>query len=142
MKAKIVIINGPNLNLLGLREPEIYGDQSFDEYLGILKEKFPNISIEYKQSNHEGVLIDWLQEFGFSAKGIVINPAGYSHTSIAIRDCIKAIETPVVEVHISNIYEREAFRHHSYIKDVCAKSIVGEGLKGYDQAIEYLLNDI
>lgn len=134
----IQIINGPNLNLLGKREPEIYGTQTFEAYFEELKEKFSDIKLHYYQSNHEGDLIDKLQEVGFSYDGIIINPGGYTHTSIALADTVAAITTPVIEVHISNIYEREEFRHHSYIKSNCKGSIVGQGVDGYRQAIELL----
>ena len=141
MKKHILILNGPNLNLLGKREPEIYGHQSFEEYFKLLSDEFDQVALTYFQSNHEGVLIDKLQEIGFSNHGVVFNPGGYTHTSIALRDTISAITTPVVEVHISNIFEREAFRHHSYIKDVAVHSIVGKGLKGYNEAIEFLTTE-
>jgi len=137
----IHIINGPNLNLLGKREPEIYGTQTFEEYFETLKAHFSDHELHYFQSNHEGALIDKLQEVGFSADGIIINPGGYTHTSIAMADTVAAITTPVVEVHISNIYERESFRHHSYIKANCKTSIVGQGIDGYKQAVESLLTD-
>jgi len=135
----IHIINGPNLNLLGKREPEIYGTQTFEAYFELLKADFPDYDLHYFQSNHEGALIDKLQEVGFSADGIIINPGGYTHTSIALADTVAAITTPVIEVHISNIYERESFRHHSYVKANCKASIVGQGIDGYRQAIEALL---
>lgn len=137
---KILILNGPNLNLLGVREPEIYGSRSFDDYFEHLKSRFPGVSLEYYQSNHEGHLIDKLQSVGFSYDGIVFNPAGYTHTSVALADTVKAITTPVIEVHISDIYQREAFRHHSYVKLYALQSIVGEGLDGYDQAINILID--
>jgi 3-dehydroquinate dehydratase II len=133
-----VIINGPNLNLLGKRQPEIYGKTTFEDYIPMLKEKFENHEIIYLQSNHEGQLIDWLHEHGFSADGIVLNAGGYTHTSIALADAVSSITTPVVEVHISNIKERESFRHHSYLEAVCVKSIMGKGLEGYEIAIELL----
>lgn len=135
-----LILNGPNLNLLGKREPEIYGSQTFTDYLSELTPQFSDHQIEYYQSNHEGHLIDKLQQVGFSIDGIIFNPGGYTHTSVALADTVSAITTPVVEVHISNIYEREAFRHHSYIKAVAAHSIVGEGLDGYRQALDYLID--
>lgn len=135
----IQIINGPNLNLLGKREPEIYGSQTFEEYFDYLKAEYPNHDLHYFQSNHEGALIDKMQEVGFRADGIIINPGGYTHTSIALADTAAAITSPVIEVHISNIYERETFRHHSYIKTNCKASIVGQGIDGYKQAIELLL---
>lgn len=139
MAKKIIIINGPNLNLLGRREPEIYGNQTFEDYFSELKTRFSNIDLEYYQSNHEGAIIDKLHEVGFAYDGIILNAGGYTHTSVAIGDAIKGITTPVAEVHISNIYEREAYRHHSYIKPVAIVSIVGKGLKGYDEAIGALL---
>ena len=139
MAARILILNGPNLNLLGRREPEIYGRQTFEDYFEHLKVRFPNVGLEYYQSNHEGDLIDKLQEVGFEFDGIVFNPGGYTHTSVALADTISAITSPVIEVHISNIYEREKFRHHSYVKAVALDSFVGLGLDGYRKAIERLL---
>lgn len=136
----IVIINGPNLNLLGTREVDIYGLQSFDIYLNELKTLYPQITFIYLQSNVEGEIINAIQQYGFAVDGIVLNAAGYSHTSIAIGDAVKAITTPVVEVHISNIYNRESFRHHSYLSAVCKGSITGFGLKGYDLAVQYFLS--
>jgi len=136
---KILILNGPNLNLLGKREPEIYGNQSFEEYFDILEEKYATQHLYYFQSNHEGALIDKLHQVGFLWDGIVFNAGGYTHTSVALRDAVAGITTPVVEVHISNIYERETFRHHSYLKEVCVDSIVGKGLKGYDMCIDLLI---
>jgi 3-dehydroquinate dehydratase II len=136
---KLIIINGPNLNLLGIREKEIYGSQSFDDYLEILKKKYPNVHLEHYQSNVEGELINELQEKGFIYDGIIINAGAYTHTSIAIADTIKAIKAPVVEVHISNIFAREDFRHVSYLGKNCVGSISGFGLKSYDLAIEYFL---
>ncbi len=135
---KILIVNGPNLNLIGKREPEIYGTQSLDEYLETVKQRFPECSIDTFQSNHEGVLIDKLQEAMDKYDGVVINPGGYAHTSIALADAIRAIGIPVVEVHISNIYEREEYRHHSYTAEAAVNSIVGHGLEGYAEAIEIL----
>lgn len=138
----IVIINGPNLNLLGKRAPEIYGHVSFEEYLETLRATNTQDEIIYLQSNHEGKLIDWLQEYGFGkADGILLNAGGYTHTSIALRDAVEAIETPVIEVHISNIQEREDFRKHSYLTDVCQTSIIGKGINGYQLAIDYLRTD-
>ena len=136
---KILIINGPNLNLLGTREPEIYGNDTFEDYLLILQQEFPTITIHYFQSNHEGELIDKLQEAAYEYDGIVLNGGAYTHTSIAMADTIKAIEPPVVEVHISNIHARESFRHHSYFSAVCEGCIVGLGLRGYELAIRYLM---
>ena len=136
---KIQIINGPNLNLLGTREPSVYGNSSFNEYLNELKSLYPDIQIDYFQSNIEGELIDKIQETGFSYAGIVLNAGGYTHTSVAIRDAIKAVNTPVVEVHISNVHAREEFRHQSMISAVCAGVIAGFGLDSYRLAIEAVL---
>lgn len=133
---KILIINGPNLNLLGLRETSIYGKQSFDDFFAGLVEKFPEITIEYYQSNIEGELINKLHECGFSYQGIIINAGAYTHTSVAIRDAIAGIQTPVVEVHISNTLTREDFRHKSIIGPVCKGCIMGFGLKSYELAIK------
>lgn len=133
---QLIIINGPNLNLLGKREPEIYGSQTFEDYLEVLKSKYDNVNLEYFQSNIEGELIDKLQEVGFSCDGIILNAAAYTHTSVGIGDAIKAIETPVVEVHISNTFSREEFRHQSYISPNAKGVILGFGLKSYDLAIE------
>lgn len=139
LNVKILILNGPNLNLLGKREPEIYGSRSFEDFFEELKKQFQDHSLEYFQSNHEGALIDKLHEVGFSYDGVVLNPGGYTHTSIALRDAIAGIETPVFEVHISNLAEREDFRQTSYIKDVCVGSINGMGLEGYVVAMEELI---
>ena len=138
---KFLILNGPNLNLLGKRQPEIYGSQTFEEYFSLLEKKYEHedIVLYYFQSNHEGTLIDKLHEVGFLWDGIVFNAGGYTHTSIALADAVAAISTPVVEVHISNIYEREEFRHHSFLKNVCVESIVGNGLKGYEEALTFLM---
>ena len=138
---KLIIINGPNLNLLGKREPEIYGSQTFADYLEILKKKFPKIELEYYQSNIEGELIDKIQEVGFTYNGIILNAGAYTHTSIGIGDAIKAIKTSVVEVHISNTFSREEFRHQSYISPNAKGVILGFGLKSYDLAIESFLVD-
>lgn len=135
---KIQIINGPNLNLLGVREPGIYGDSSFESYLPQLRAKFPDVEIEYFQSNCEGTLIDKLQEVGFTYDGVVLNAGAYTHTSIALHDCVRALQCPVVEVHISNVHQREAFRHHSYIASACVGVICGFGLKSYELAVEGL----
>ncbi len=134
----IHIVNGPNLNLVGRREPEIYGSTSLTEYFQELQDRFPEDELFYFQSNHEGALLDYLHEHGFSKCGIVLNAGAYTHTSIALADAIKGIEAPVVEVHISNVYEREEFRHHSYVKPACVHTIVGKGLKGYDEGISFL----
>ncbi len=137
---KIIIINGPNLNLLGKREPEIYGNQSFENYFKDLKAKFSSVELRYFQSNHEGALIDKIQDVGFHYDAIILNAGAYTHTSIALHDCIKAIITPVFEVHISNIEEREDFRRHSYITSVAQELIMGHGLKGYEKAIRLAIN--
>lgn len=136
---QISIVNGPNLNLLGVREKSIYGTQSFETYFESLKKQFPDLDLQYFQSNHEGELIDYLHKAGFAAQGIVLNAGAYTHTSLALADAIAAIDSPVVEVHISNIYAREAFRHHSYLTKNCAGIISGFGLAGYKLAIQYLL---
>lgn len=134
---KVLILNGVNLNLLGKREPEIYGNQSFEDFFTQLQEKFPDIELEYFQTNHEGIIIDKLHEVGFSYTGIVLNTGAYTHTSIAIADAIASIEIPVVEVHISNIYAREDFRKNSYSAKNCVGVITGLGLKGYELGISY-----
>ena len=134
---KIAIINGPNLNLLGTREPTIYGNQSFEEYFERLKAKFPAIQFEYYQSNIEGELIGEVQRVGFSFDGIIINPGGYTHTSVALGDAIAAISTPVVEVHISNIFGREDFRKLSHVSGKSVGVISGLGLRGYELAVVY-----
>lgn len=136
---KILILNGPNLNLIGKREPEIYGTQSLDDFFVTVRQRFPDCVIDSFQSNHEGVLIDKLQEAMGKYDGVVFNPGGYAHTSIALADTIRAIKIPVVEVHISNIYEREEYRHHSYTAEAAVKSIVGRGLEGYAEAVLYLV---
>lgn len=136
---KIVIINGPNLNLLGVREPEIYGSQTFEMYFEQLKTLFPEVELTYFQSNVEGLIVDEIQKIGFSVDGVVLNPAAYTHTSVAIRDAISAVTSPFVEVHISNIHTREEFRHYSYVSAVAKGTIVGLGLKGYELAIRSLL---
>lgn len=136
---KILILNGPNLNLLGKREPEIYGHVSFETYLETLRAKFPEIQLDYYQSNHEGVLIDKLQEADGIYDGVVMNPGAYAHTSIALADCIRAIDIPVMEVHISDISKREPYRRHSYTAEACMKCIIGQGLEGYALALEELL---
>lgn len=136
---KLLILNGPNLNLLGKREPEIYGSLTFEEYLEQLKNKFPNIVFEYYQSNIEGEIIDKLHEVGFSYDGIILNAGAYTHTSIGIGDAIKGITTPVIEVHISNTFSRESFRHQSYISPNVKGIIIGFGLKSYELAIQSFL---
>lgn len=137
---KIAIINGPNLNLLGKRETDIYGNMSFEQFLESLKKKYSNIEISYFQSNVEGELINELQRVGFEYDGIIFNPGGYTHTSVAIGDAIAGIKTPVVEVHISNVLAREDFRKLSHVSAKAVGSIVGLGLKGYDLAIEWLIS--
>ena len=136
---KILIINGPNLNLLGRREPEIYGNASFEDYFEKLKELFHDVQMEYRQSNIEGEIVDMIQKAGFSFDGIILNAGGYSHTSVAIRDAIKAVETPVVEVHISNVFAREEFRQVMMLSPVCRGTITGFGLDGYRLAVESFL---
>lgn len=136
---EIIIINGPNLNLLGRREPSVYGQASFEGYFETLKAAFPEVNLHYFQSNHEGALIDKLHEVGFSYDGIILNAGAYTHTSVALQDAIRGISTPVVEVHISNTFAREAFRHHSYISPVAKGIIVGFGMESYRLAIESLL---
>jgi len=136
---KIAIINGPNLNLLGKREPTIYGDTSFEQFLERLRAKFPSVQIEYFQSNVEGELINELHRVGFEYNGIIFNPGGYTHTSVAIGDAVAAIKTPVVEVHISNVHAREDFRKISFVSAKAAGSIVGLGLQGYELALQWFL---
>lgn len=133
---KLIIINGPNLNLLGKREPEVYGSASFEDYLKKLQTQFKNIELAYFQSNIEGEIIDKLHEVGFTHDGIILNAAAYTHTSVGIGDAVKAIKTPVIEVHISNVYSREEFRHKSYIAANASGIIVGFGLDGYKLAIQ------
>ncbi len=136
---KLIIINGPNLNLLGKREPEIYGAASFEDYLAGLRAKYKKLTLDYFQSNIEGELIGKIQEVGFSHDGIILNAAAYTHTSVGIGDAIKAISTPVVEVHISNTMQREAYRHVSHVSPVAKGVILGFGLQSYDLAIESFL---
>lgn len=135
---RIQIINGPNLNLLGTREPGIYGQQSFDEYLPLLQARYPDLEISYYQSNVEGELINKMQEVGFSFDGIVLNAGAYTHTSVALHDCIRSLKCPVIEVHISNVHQREPFRHQSMISCACKGVICGFGLDSYRLAIEGL----
>lgn len=137
--SRIIIINGPNLNLLGVREKGIYGEQSFDDYFDTLKASFSGVELVYFQSNHEGAIIDKIHEEGFTADGIVLNAGAYTHTSVAIADAIAAVTAPVVEVHISNVHAREAFRHHSYLAKNCKGVICGFGLDGYRLAVAGLL---
>lgn len=136
---RITIINGPNLNLLGRREPEIYGHTRFEAYLEQLRKRFSGIDLQYFQSNHEGALIDALHEAGFSRDGILLNAGGYSHTSVALRDAVASIPAPVLEIHISNIFAREPFRHHSLLSGVCKGCICGLGLEGYALGLQYFL---
>ena len=136
----IHIINGPNLNLLGKREPDVYGNQTFEDYFEKLKKEFNEVNLTYYQSNVEGELINNLQQHGFSADGIILNAGGYTHTSVAIADAIAAIKSPVVEVHISNIFAREEYRHHSMIAGKCVGSISGFGLYSYSLAIAAIVN--
>jgi len=138
---KILILNGPNLNLLGKREPSVYGNASFETYLDTLRESYPELDISYFQSNSEGLIIDKIHEVGFLIDGIILNAGAYTHTSLALADAIAAITTPVVEVHISNVFAREAVRHHSFIAKNCKGSISGFGFKSYKLAIESLLED-
>ncbi len=135
----IHIINGPNLNLVGRRQTDIYGDEYFEEYLAKLMNKYPQITLNYYQSNVEGELINQLQECGFIADGIILNAGAYTHTSVAIADCVASINTKVIEVHISNILNREEFRHSSLVSKACEGSIIGLGLKGYELALKYFL---
>ena len=137
---KLIIINGPNLNLLGIREKEIYGETSFEEYLSTLKSKFKDVELEFFQSNHEGELIEKIQEVGFSYEGIIINAGGFTHTSVPLRDAISSVSSPAIEVHISNILNREDFRKKSFLSDVCKGIISGLGLKGYEFAVDYFLS--
>lgn len=137
---RILIINGPNLNLLGVREPEVYGSTSFEQFYATLQQRFPNVELSYFQSNHEGELIDKLHETGFSWSGIILNAGGFSHTSVALADAIGSISTPVVEVHISNTFARESFRHQDVIAGKCVGLIAGLGLEGYALAIKYIIS--
>ena len=136
---QIQIINGPNLNLLGKREPTVYGNKSFDDYLEELKTLFPEAQLDYFQSNTEGALIDKIHEVGFSYDGIVLNGGAYTHTSIAIADAIRSVTVPVIEVHISNVFKREEYRHHSYLSEACKGCIVGFGMDSYRLAVDAIL---
>ena len=141
---RVIIINGPNLNLLGQREPSVYGADSFEAYFATLQQAYPQLELSYFQSNHEGALLDKLHEVGFSYDGIILNAGAYTHTAVALHDAIRAITTPVVEVHISNTFAREAFRHHSYISAVAKGVIVGFGMESYRLALEsicLMIND-
>lgn len=146
---RIVILNGPNLNLLGRREPAIYGTRSMEQVLLDIQRAYPDLYLEYRQSNHEGDLIDWIQEYGLlaigdgqCADGIVLNAGGYTHTSVALRDAVACSQVPVVEVHVSDITQREEFRRVSLLTDVCAHSVIGQGTDGYRQAVAWILNRI
>ena len=142
---RIAIVNGPNLNLLGKREPSIYGTRSMEQVLVDIQRMYPEVYFEYRQSNHEGVLIDWIQELGLLAManepcdGIILNAGGYTHTSVALRDAIACSQVPVIEVHISDITQREAFRHVSLLTDVCQHSIIGHGIEGYQEAVDWII---
>jgi len=138
---KIAIINGPSLNLLGKREPTIYGNETFETFFSNLKTEFPDIELTYFQSNHEGLIIDKIHEVGFDFDGIILNAGAYTHTSIAIADAVSAIKTPVIEVHISNVFKRESFRQHSYLSAVAKGSISGFGLNSYKLAVYSLITD-
>ena len=141
---KIVILNGPNLNLLGRREPSIYGTCSMEQVLVDIQRSYPEVHLEYHQSNHEGDLIDWIQAFGMNdgenVKGLVLNAGGYTHTSVALRDAVACCQVPVIEVHISDITQREEFRRVSLLTDVCAHSIIGHGTNGYKEAVEWIVD--
>jgi 3-dehydroquinate dehydratase-2 len=137
---RIQIINGPNLNLLGKREPTVYGNLSFEAYLVELKKVFPEVELDYFQSNSEGILIDKIQEVGFMYDGIVLNAGAYTHTSIAIADAIRSVTVPVIEVHISNVFKREGFRHHSFLSEACKGCIVGFGMDSYRMAVDAILH--
>ena len=143
---RIAIINGPNLNLLGIREPSIYGTHSMEQVLIDIQRLYPDLYLEYRQSNHEGDLIDWMQDIGLLSicderyDGIILNAGGYSHTSVALRDAIACAQLPVVEVHISDITQREEFRRVSLLTDVCTYAIIGKGVEGYRQAVEWIMN--
>ena len=142
---RIAIINGPNLNLLGKREPSIYGTRSMEQVLVDIQRMYPEVYFEYRQSNHEGVLIDWIQELGLltmsnePCDGIILNAGGYTHTSVALRDAVACSQVPIIEVHISDIAQREAFRLISLLTDVCQHSIIGHGIEGYQEAVDWLL---
>ena len=137
---KILIVNGPNLNLLGKREPSVYGNMGFDAYLETLRSAYPDVQIDYFQSNVEGLLIDKMQEAGFECDGIILNAGAYTRTSVALQDCIRSLTSPVIEVHISNVHRREAFRHTSMISCACRGVICGFGLDSYRLAVEAILH--
>ena len=138
MSKKILVLNGPNLNMLGTRQPEIYGHETLDDVQKLVKEKAAALGFEvdFRQSNHEGQLVDWIQEARKKVAGVVINPAAYTHTSVAIRDALLACEAPAVEVHIANIHKREPFRHHSYVSDIAVAIVAGLGIHGYTAGVE------
>ena len=138
----ILVLNGPNLNMLGIREPEIYGGRTYKDLVRMIEEKAETmgITVDVRQTNHEGILVDWIQEAYGRADGIVINPAAYTHTSVAILDAVKSVSIPTVEVHISDVSKREDFRQISYIRQACVKTITGHGFEGYLEAMEYLAN--
>ena len=138
LNLKLLILNGPNLNRLGVRKPEIYGSTSMAQILLAIQQNWPEVRLEYRQSNHEGDLIDWIQDF--EGDGIVLNAGGYSHTSVALRDAVEDCAVPVVEVHISDISQREPFRRTSLLTEVCAHSIIGKGINGYEQAVNWLID--
>jgi len=142
LRMQLHIVNGPNLNLLGKREPTVYGRQSFEAYFESLKQQFPHVDFHYFQSNHEGELIDFLHEIGFSSQGIILNAGGLTHTSVALADAVAAISSPVLEVHISNVHAREAFRHKSFLSPVCVGSIVGLGLAGYALGVQFFASKV
>lgn len=139
---QIIIINGPNLNLLGVRQPEIYGRTNFEDYFEDLEKLYPEFNLHYFQSNHEGDIIDRLHLVGFRYDGIILNAGGFTHSSVAIADALRAITTPVIEVHISDIYKREPYRQTNYIRESSIHSIVGRGLDGYREAIEYFKKEV
>ena len=140
-KKTILILNGPNLNLLGVRDQSIYGTLTLDEIILALKQEFNEHTIIHHQSNHEGELIDHLHNYGFEADGIILNAGAYTHTSIAIADAVRAISSPVIELHISDIYSREAFRHTSFLKDCCQHHVIGKGTDGYAEAVKYIIEN-
>jgi len=140
-RKKILILNGPNLNLLGIRDQSIYGTLTLDEIIQALKDAFKEHSIIHYQSKHEGELIDLLHKYGFEADGIILNAGAYTHTSIAIADAVRAIRSPVVELHISDIYARESYRHSSYLKECCQHHVIGKGTGGYAEAVKYLIEN-
>jgi 3-dehydroquinate dehydratase II len=137
---KILIINGPNLNLIGKREPEIYGTETFESFFKKVEKQYPGLGLYYFQSNHEGEIIDKIQTISKDYDGIIINAGAYAHTSIAIADAIRSVQTPIIELHISNVFAREAYRHHSYLTPYCVGTIVGLGMEGYRLGIEYFIN--